>query len=115
MSIRIGTGVETRRQVVIRSDSPAVARYSLQQAITPCRAEWIVKRHWWVVDPTSKVPCVIFLHSLSGDVPQASDDDMVINLMKRILFPWADIVLLDKVYLVKYNTKGWQVPYGRLS
>jgi hypothetical protein len=62
-----------------------------------------------------KQEVLLFLDSLEGHIPQESADEMVIHLMKRILFPWAVVKQLSEVYLVRHGNKGWQIPYGRVG
>lgn len=106
------------RYVVIAQNNPRVKRFSMAQAQVPCRAEKIIRDSWWVVDNTYWSPrcerSLIFLESEKGFIPQQSIDDMVIGLMKRILFPWAEIVRIREVFLVRHKQMGWQIPYGRI-
>lgn len=110
----------TRRDIVIRPDDSKVIHYLLKTGIKPCRADMVIKDSWWTVTKMSygsnRQPqdVLIFLDSKTGHIPQHSVDDMVIHLMKRILFPWADLVKLPEVYLVRHKQKGWQVPYGMI-
>lgn len=97
------------RNLAIPRESRNIIRYRLLQAITPCLAQRIVRRSWWVVDGSH----LLFLDADTGHVPQESVDEMVINQFKRRIFPWADIRQIPEVYLVKHGREGWQVPYGR--
>jgi hypothetical protein len=108
--------MDGRRYVVIHPDSPTIRRFSLQQAQVPCRADKIVRDSYWVVDRRSLIArqhSLIFLFAPEGYIPQESVDEQVINIMKKMLFPWAEIIKLPSVYLIRHKTKGWEVPYGR--
>lgn len=109
--------VRGEKDVAIRPDDPRIVRYSRILAERPCRAHKVITNSWWVADSDNRANSgsLIFLSSTSGDIPQTSNDAMVINILKRKLFPWANIIFLPKVYLVKHQTEGWQVPYGKLK
>lgn len=102
------------KNVFIRRDGHGIVRYSAQQAIVPCRADFVARDSYWVTDPTRN-GALIFLPSPEGHMPQHSIDDMVIQFMKQILFPWCEIKKLPAVYLVRHGRQGWCVPYGELN
>jgi hypothetical protein len=108
-----------KRNIVVQPFSPSIIRYSYLQAITPCRADLIIKDSWWIIDPKQrrKTGCdaLIFLRGTGGYIPQCTNDDLVKEILKRRRFPWADLRKIPEVFLVKHQTNGWQVPNGLLA
>jgi hypothetical protein len=103
-------------RVAVPPHSPQLTWYSLDSGITPRRADNVVVDNWWVVSkpyhrPLGKLS-LLFVRGDQGDIPQCSEVTENIDLMKRILFPWADVLFIPKVYLIRHKKNGWQIPEG---
>jgi hypothetical protein len=107
-------------KVAVPPHSPQLVWYDHNRAQFPKRDAKVFRDHWWVVSrPYSHLTgsrlSLLFVRTEVGDIPQCSDITENIELMKRILFPWAEVLKLPQVYLVKHKTQGWYVPDGQIS